>query len=108
MTSEFNSVYQASIEHPEAFWAEQAEQVFWYKKWDQVLDASDAPHYRWFTGGETNACYNAVDRHVENGRGDQDAIIYDSPITGAKSKLSYRALRDRVARFASVLLTQGV
>ena len=106
--SSFNDIYQASIENPELFWAEQAEKIFWYKKWDQVLDASDAPHYRWFVGGQTNACYNALDRHVEAGRGEQDAIIYDSPITGAKSRLSYRVLRDRVAKFASVLLARGV
>lgn len=104
----FNEIYQASIEQPEGFWAEQAENVFWYKKWDQVLDASDAPHYRWFSGGLTNACYNAVDRHVEAGRGEQDAIIYDSPITGAKSRLSYAVLLDRVSRFASVLRARGI
>ncbi len=106
--SSFELIYQASIDQPEAFWAEQAENVFWYKKWDQVLDASDAPHYRWFVGGQTNACYNAVDRHVEAGRGDQDAIIYDSPVTGAKSRLSYAELLDRVSRFASVLQSRGI
>ncbi len=104
----FEKVYQASVNNPEAFWAEQAEKVFWYKKWDKVLDDTDAPHYRWFTGGQTNVCYNAVDRHVENGRGAQDAIIYDSPITGAKGKLTYSELQQRVARFAGVLKSQGV
>ena len=104
----FNEIYQASIEEPERFWANQAENVFWYKKWDQVLDVSDAPHYRWFSGGLTNACYNAVDRHVEAGRGEQDAIIYDSPITGTKSRLSYAVLLDRVSRFASVLRARGI
>ncbi len=107
-SSQFDQIYQASIDQPETFWAEQAENVFWYKKWDQVLDTSDAPHYRWFVGGQTNACYNAVDRHVEAGRGDQDAIIYDSPITGAKSRLSYADLLDRVSKFASVLLSRGI
>lgn len=106
--SAFETVYQASIQQPEAFWAEQAQDVFWYKKWDQVLDDSDAPYYRWFTGGQTNVCYNAVDRHVENGRGAQDAIIYDSPITGTKGKLSYSALLKRVSRFAGVLKSKGV
>ena len=69
MTQKFEQVYQSSNTQPEAFWAEQAENVFWYRKWDQVLDDSDAPHYRWFAGAQTNACYNAVDRHVESGRG---------------------------------------
>ncbi|MCP3955051.1 MAG: propionyl-CoA synthetase, partial [Desulfobacterales bacterium] len=104
----FNEIYQVSINQPETFWAEQAEKVYWYKKWDRVLDDSDAPHYRWFVGGQTNVCYNAVDRHVEAGRGDQAAIIYDSPITGTKDRLSYRVLRDRVAKFASVLLDRGI
>ena len=107
-SSQFDQIYQASIDQPETFWAEQAENVFWYKKWDQVLDTSDAPHYRWFVGGQTNACYNAVDRHVEAGRGDQDAIIYDSPVTGAKARLSYADLLDRVSKFASVLLSRGI
>jgi propionyl-CoA synthetase len=108
MKQNFDAVYKSSIDQPEIFWAEQAQNVFWYKKWDQVLDASDAPHYRWFAGGQSNACYNAVDRHVEAGRGDQVAIIYDSPVTGVKSKLTYRDLLDRVSRFASVLLEQGI
>ena len=108
MKQNFDAAYRYSIEQPEQFWAEQAENVFWYKKWDKVLDDSDAPHYRWFAGGVTNACYNAVDRHVENGRADQDAIIYDSPITGAKGKLTYKELHDRVSRFAGVLRSQGV
>lgn len=108
MAGEFNDTYQYSKRDPDAFWADAAQAVHWDKKWDKVLDDSDAPHYRWFTGGKLNACYNAVDRHVKNGRADQDAIIYDSPITGTKSKLSYRQLQDRVARFASVLQSRGV
>ena len=101
-------VYKRSCEDPEGFWGEVAESIFWYRKWDRVLDDSDAPFYRWFTGGETNVCYNAVDRHVETGRGDQVAVIYDSPITGTQQKITYRELQDRVANFAGVLRNLGV
>ena len=74
-----------------------------------MLDDSNPPFYRWFTGGELNTCYNAVDRHVEAGRGDQAAIIYDSPVTGDTVRtLTYRELQDQVARFAGVLAGQGV
>jgi propionyl-CoA synthetase len=104
----FNEVYEKSCENPEAFWGEVAEQVHWYKKWDRVLDDSDAPFYRWFSGGETNVCYNAVDLHVEQGRGDQLAIIHDSPITGSQQSISYNELKSRVARFAGVLREYGV
>ena len=70
------------LNEPEAFWAKAAEDVHWYKKWDTVLDDSRKPFYRWFTGGMTNSCYNALDLHVENGRASQTALIYDSPVTG--------------------------
>ena len=65
----FDEIYNYASENPEAFWGEIAENVHWYKKWDKVLDDSDAPFYRWFAGGLTNVCYNAVDLHVEQGRG---------------------------------------
>ncbi len=108
MSQIYDTVYQSSIDNPDQFWAEAADQVFWYKKWDKVLDEEDAPFYRWFTGGVTNACYNAIDRHVEGGRGDQLAIIHDSPITGTQSKLSYSELHSRVAKFAGALRAKGV
>ena len=88
MTNTFDKIYQSSIDDPDAFWAQAAEQIHWYKKWDKVLDDSDAPFYRWFTGGRTNVCYNAVDRHVEQGHGEQLAIIHDSPITGSQQKIT--------------------
>src|SRR5688572_15795930 len=99
--------YQKSIEDREGFWAEAAEAVHWYKKWDKVLDDSNAPFYRWFTGGQVNTCYNAVDVHVENGRADQLALIYDSPVTNSIKQYTYRELRDEVARFAGALVAQG-
>ncbi|MCH7889746.1 MAG: propionyl-CoA synthetase [Proteobacteria bacterium] len=108
MSSRYDAVYARSLEDPDGFWGEAAEDVHWYKRWDKVLDDSRKPFYRWFTGGVTNTCYNALDLHVENGRGDQPAIIYDSPVTGTIETFTYRALRDEVARFAGVLAANGV
>ena len=99
----FDERFRKSIEDPEGFWGEAAEAVTWYKKWDKVLDAANPPFYRWFTGGELNTCYNALDRHVESGRADQTALIYDSPVTKTIQKFTYRELLDTVARFAGVL-----
>jgi propionyl-CoA synthetase len=108
MTSRFDEIYNRSLADPEGFWAEAAADIDWIRKWDRVLDDSRKPFYRWFAGGVVNTCYNAVDRHVERGRGDQAAIIYDSPITGAKRIISYSELQDEVARFAGVLSGLGV
>jgi len=109
MSSRFDEIYARSIKDPEGFWAEAAEDIHWYKRWDTVLDSSNPPFYRWFVGAETNTCYNAVDRHVEAGRGDQYAFIYDSPITGGtQRKITYAELQDEVARFAGVLKSIGV
>jgi len=108
MTSRFDAVYNRSLTDPDGFWAEAAEEIDWIRKWDSVLDDSNKPFYRWFAGGVVNTCYNAVDRHVERGRADQPAIIYDSPITGAKRTFSYAELKDEVSRFAGVLKGLGV
>ncbi len=104
----YQAEYQKSVDDPQAYWAEQAEALHWYKRWDKVLDDSKAPLYRWFAGGQFNTCYNALDRHVEAGRADQTALIYDSPVTGTVKEFSYRDLRDEVARFAGVLSAQGI
>jgi len=104
----YTEVYQESIENPNEFWSKAAEDIDWVKKWDKVLDDSNPPFYRWFTGGIVNTCYNALDRHVENGRADQLALIYDSPVTDSVKKFTYRELRDEVAKFAGVLRSQGV
>jgi len=104
----YNEVYRESIDNPEKFWGKAAEGITWDKKWDKVLDGTTTPFYHWFSGGELNTCYNAVDRHVENGRGEQVAIIYDSPVTDTKTKITYTELRDRVAAFAGGLKAQGV
>ena len=108
INSTYDEVYARWLNAPEKFWAETAEAVHWYKKWDHVLDASRPPFYRWFAGGMVNSCYNALDRHVEHGRADQPALIYDSPVTGTIKAFSYRELRDEVARFAGVILRQGL
>ena len=88
--SQLDKIYRRSLEEPEAFWAEVASDIDWIKPWSSVLDRSRAPNfYRWFVGAECNTCYNAVDRHADGGRGDQAAIIYDSPITGRKKTVTY-------------------
>jgi propionyl-CoA synthetase len=108
MPGNFDEIYAQSLNDPESFWAQAAEDVHWYKKWDKVLDDSRPPFYRWFTGGVVNSCYNALDLHVENGRADQPALIYDSPVTETIKTFTYRELLDQVARFAGVLTDQGV
>jgi propionyl-CoA synthetase len=106
--SNYEEVFKKSITDPEGFWGEAAENIDWYKKWDKVLDDSNKPFYKWFAGGEMNTCYNAVDRHVEQGRGDQVAIIYDSPVTEQIQKITYRELLGQVSGFAGVLKDLGV
>lgn len=108
MTNQYEDAYGRSISDPEGFWGEAAEAIVWTKKWDNVLDKSNLPFYRWFVGGELNTCYNALDVHIENGRGEQPALIYDSPVTDSKKVYTYNALRDEVAGFAGVLKAQGV
>ncbi|MCO5761510.1 MAG: propionyl-CoA synthetase [Chromatiaceae bacterium] len=104
----YDEVYRRSLSDPEGFWGEAAQAIHWDKPWDKVLDDSRPPFYRWFAGGMLNTCYNAVDRHVEAGRGDQIAIIHDSPVTQSQRKISYAELQDLVARFAGVLAGLGV
>lgn len=89
-------------------WQKAAENIHWYEAPSTVLDSSNPPFYRWFPDGTTNACYNALDLHVEAGRGAQDALIYDSPVTDTKRTYSYAQLLDEVSRFAGVLAGQGV
>ena len=108
MSGRFADVHARSLSDPESFWGEAAEAIHWSRRWERVLDDSNPPMYRWFVGGELNTCYNALDVHVENGRGDQAALIYDSPVTGAKRQYTYTELRDEVARFAGVLSGLGV
>ena len=104
----YNEEYRRSIETPEAFWAEKAEAVKWFKKPETILSKDKNGIDRWFADGEMNTAYLALDYHVESGRGDQDALIYDSPVTDTKQRYTYSELRDAVAKFAGVLKSQGV
>jgi propionyl-CoA synthetase len=104
----YDEVYRRSIEHPLEFWGQASESVHWYRKWDSVLDNSNPPFTRWFSGGILNSCYNALDRHVETGRADQVALIYDSPVTSTVKKYTYRELRDSAAQCAGGLTRLGV
>jgi len=104
----YQETYARSMNEPEEFWAEAASGINWYKSWDKVLDDSNKPFYHWFAGGELNTCYNALDRHVENGRADQKALIHDSPVTGKVTTYTYAELRDAVASFAGALKDLGV
>ncbi len=108
MSNLYDQAHEQSIKDPEGFWGPIAEDCHWYKKWDKVLDDSNAPFFRWFVGGETNTCYNAVDLHVDQGRGDQAAVIYDSPVTDTITTYTYNDLKDQVSRFAGVLKERGV
>lgn len=106
--NQFDRLYARSLADPRGFWEEAAQDISWHKPWDNVLDDSNPPFYRWFAGGELNTCYNAVDRHVEAGHGAQAAIIYDSPVSSTVQTMSYAQLRDEVARFAGALKACGV
>jgi propionyl-CoA synthetase len=105
---DYAAVFEKSIKDPAGFWGEHAGAIDWYKPWERVLVNDNAPFYQWFQGGELNTCYNAVDRHVANGRADQAAIIYDSPVTDSKQTITYKELLDRVSKFAGALRDLGV
>ena len=105
---DYASLYAQSVDDVESFWLDAAQHISWDTPPETGLDRSDAPFYRWFPDGRLNTCFNAVDRHVLAGRGDQNAIIYDSPITGAKSKLTFAELQQKTARFAGMLSRLGV
>jgi propionyl-CoA synthetase len=104
----YAETYRRSLERPEAFWADAAEAIDWERRWDQVLDASRPPFYRWFPGARLNTCWNALDRHVAAGRGECIALVWDSPVTGGVERFTYREMRDRVAQLAGMLAGLGV
>ena len=101
-------IYKDSINNKEKFWQNISEEIFWYKKPTTILNSSNPPFYKWFEDGVTNTCYNAVDYHIERGRGDRLAIIYDSPITGAKKTYTFTQLKEQVAKFAGALKNLGL
>ena len=104
----YQSEYKASIEQPEKYWAEKAALLPWFKQPQKILSKDENGIDRWFADGEMNTCYMAVDYHVEQGRGEQAAILYDSPVTDTKQTVTYAQLQDQVARFAGVLKSKGV
>jgi len=104
----YHAEYSKSVETPELFWAEKAAELPWFKQPVQILSKDENGIDRWFADGEMNTAYMALDHHVENGRADQAAVIYDSPVANSKRVITYRELRDQVARFAGVLKAQGV
>jgi propionyl-CoA synthetase len=104
----YDEIFRASVDDPESFWLDAAAAIDWHAAPTTALDSSNPPFYRWFPDGELNVAYNALDRHVEAGRGDQAALIYDSPVTGTTRTYTYAQLRDEVARFAGVLTGLGV
>src|SRR3990172_9381190 len=106
--SVYDEVYARSMQDPQGFWAAAAEDIHWEKRWDRVFDDSRKPFYRWYTGGILNTCYNALDLHVDRGRGKQRALVYDSPVTNTVRAFTYSELRDAVARVAGALRRQGV
>jgi propionyl-CoA synthetase len=121
MTTGYAETYRRSLERPEEFWAEAAEAIDWERRWDRVLDATEAAptlpspargggsgRGRWFAGARLNTCWNAVDRHIAAGRGERIALIWDSPVTGRIERFTYRELRDEVARVAGMLAGLGV
>ena len=100
--------YQRSLTDPEGFWSEQAENIPWYERPQKILDQDENGVWRWFAGGKLNTCFVALDQHVEQGRGDQTALIYDSPATQTVQHYSYRELRDWTAVIAGGLRDLGV
>ena len=108
MPGNYQEIYEQSITNPEEFWGKAAEEIIWYKKYSNVLDSTDKPFYHWFSDGELNICYNALDYHVENGYADKTAVIYDSPVTGTVRKITYGELLGQVSKLAGALSVKGV
>ncbi|MFD1660078.1 propionyl-CoA synthetase [Streptomyces caeni] len=104
----YRDEHERSIAAPEEFWGEAATAVAWTREPKQVLDADHPPFYRWFPDGELNTCYNALDRHTEEGHGERVALIYDSPVTGMRTRYTYAELQEQTARCAGMLRSLGV
>jgi propionyl-CoA synthetase len=104
----YEELHRLSVGDPAGFWGREAERLHWFRRWDCVLDDSRPPFVRWFPGGETNLCYNAVDRHVLAGRGEHKAIIWESPETGESRTMTFAELLTNVQQFAAVLKRQGI
>src|SRR2546421_6515863 len=107
-TSRYHEVYARSMRDPEGFWGEASHAIDWYQPASKIFDKDAGVYGRWFTGASCNSCYNAIDRHVERGRGEQAAIIYDSPVTSTKRVITYGELLDEVKTLAAVMQDFGV
>ena len=108
MISRYENLYKASLENTEKFWDEAAKDVIWFKPYKKILDRSNPPFYRWFSDGVINSCYNAIDRHVEEGNGSRTAILYDSPVTSKKKSFSYLEAKKIISTFAGALKNFGI
>ncbi|HCP35137.1 MAG TPA: propionyl-CoA synthetase, partial [Deltaproteobacteria bacterium] len=104
----YQKEYRESIEHPEAFWSRQAELISWFEKPKTILSQDEKGFYHWFKGGKLNTSYLTLDFHVENGRADQTALIYDSPVTETVLRYSFQELKEEVSKFAGVLREKGI
>ena len=105
---DYRAYFSDARDNPESFWARAADDIVWHKRWDAVLDDSNAPFYRWFAGGKMNTCENAVDRHIDEGFGEQTALIYDSPLTGTKRSYTFLQLKEETAKIGGALQKSGV
>jgi len=108
LINKYDNLYKESISNPEKFWGDAAKDVIWFSPYKKVLDNSNPPFYRWFHGGKINTCFNAIDRHVEEGNGSRIAIIYDSPVTSKKISFSYSEVKKIVSTFAGALKNFGI
>ena len=108
MTDQFSDIQASALQDPRAFWAEAAKDIHWITPYENILNEENPPFYRWFEGGSLNTCYNALDRHVAEGRGDQLALIYDSPVTNSKKTFTYHELTEKVAAFAGAMKANGL
>ena len=104
----YRDIYKSWKNDHLKFWGKQAKAITWGKNPKKILDDSNSPFYKWFPDGTLNTCYNAIDRHVLSGRGEQDAIIYDSPVTNTKKRITYSQLQYQVSQFAGALIKLGV
>jgi propionyl-CoA synthetase len=105
---DYHSIYESWRADPEKFWMDAAKNIDWHKKPTFALNHSNAPLYEWYTDSFVNTCFNAVDRHVKNGRADQTAIIYDSPVTEKQLHLTYKDLLEKTSLLAGALINKGI
>src|SRR5688572_28237608 len=104
----YKAFYEYSITEKEKFWAEQARLLKWFKEPSSILSKNENGFYRWFADGEMNTCYLCLDFQIEQGRGEQTALIYDSPVTGVVKRYSYADMKNAVAKFAGGLQSLGI